>query len=750
MVQAVFYPQKTFGSKSLTWVGYLYDYWLYNSFNISNVREDTIQNKALDVCSASRSPGGDYILNFKIDNSTGELTIEAYNSACNGTATTQATTYSSLDQVHPVWEAGEKLASTNASSRTIYTSADQPTLLPSSPSSLSELASLPNALAQKLLGDDNQNGIIDDDNETTHLLSRSIGVVDLLDYVYGVDLDSYRSRTLDNGRVWKLGDIIYSTPQVVQYYQANTSSHTAYNVVYVGANDGMLHAFRLGQPRFDGLASNQVVKLCKNSPGTCDTTSLGEELWAFVPKNVLPYLRFLTAPNYCHLYYVDLQPYIVRLDENNDGIPDKVVLIGGMRLGGGVGCDNATLCVTPPADTCSDPRSYTSDNSSSCVGLSSYFALDVTDPEAPKFLWEFSDPDLGFTYSGPAWITYNGTHYVMFLSGPTNYKGEAGQGLRAFILKLSDNFTVDQVYKFPDDYSASCGGVDQKNFFASFNSTAFGGRLFTRGIDYNEDGNTDAVAFGISRKTGTKWQGNVGMVKITGDDPCSWDFVKIFNNALGPITAKVEYMKCFGHHFLYFGTGRWFYKEDSVGINASDVEKLYGVLIDGCLTGGSCNINETHTSSDICSKLPTSDTDLSKIAAWSQDLAPKDSTYFKERLTTDPTPTGENVILFTTFQPTADICSYGGRTRLWAMNCATGEGIGNSTCSGYTLSQPGGTIYLQLSRGNIEKFELSASSFTQEGGKATSWQTGVPPESPTQFLKPFQGREGQIIYWFEK
>ncbi len=258
------------------------------------------------------------------------------------------------------------------------------------------------------------------------------------------------------------------------------------------------------------------------------------------------------------------------------------------------------------------------------------------------------------------------------------------------------------------------------------------------------------VAFGITKKSGTEWQGNLGIVKIIGASPCVWKFQKIFNSPTRPITAKIEYMKCFGHHFLYFGTGRWFYKEDTPGQTANDKEKLYGVLIDGCLTGNNCNINQAKSSDQICNDLPSSENDLSQIAAWEQDLAPKDSSYFKERLTTDPTPTDLDIILFTTFQPTADLCGYGGRTRVWAMNCATGEGLGNSTCPGYTLSEVGGTIYLQLSRGNIEKFELSSESFSEEGGKATPWQTGVPPESPTQFLKPFRAATGRIIYWFER
>ena len=81
-------------------------------------------------------------------------------------------------------------------------------------------------------------------------------VNNLISYIRGTDMADTRSRTI-NGRVWKLGDIVNSTPVTVaapadnfhiiygdQSYQDflndNRSRETA---IYVGANDGMLHAF---------------------------------------------------------------------------------------------------------------------------------------------------------------------------------------------------------------------------------------------------------------------------------------------------------------------------------------------------------------------------------------------------------------------------------------------------------------------------------------------------------------------------
>ena len=158
------------------------------------------------------------------------------------------------------------------------------------------------------------------------------------------------------------------------------------------------------------------------------------------------------------------------------------VLIGGMRLGGaainstgtatycfnssgtdpiGQTCTQNSNCTTAPYNqSCSSPYYYQRAvghmfklvivvlKPASCApmpatpiapatilrtapGLSSYYALDITDAQNPKLLWEFSHPFLGYSYSGPAvihkWsnstLVSGDQYYVMFLSGPTNPNG---------------------------------------------------------------------------------------------------------------------------------------------------------------------------------------------------------------------------------------------------------------------------------------------------------------------------------------
>jgi type IV pilus assembly protein PilY1 len=114
----------------------------------------------------------------------------------------------------------------------------------------------------------------------------------------------------------------------------------------VGSNDGMLHAFNAG---------NDVVKSGVHSYDL----GTGDEMWAFVPPDLLPKLiRYAIGDR--HELLVDGTPMVrdVWVDANSDRKKQSseyhTVAVVGEREGG-----------------------------------RSYFALDVTDPGNPKFLWSF-------------------------------------------------------------------------------------------------------------------------------------------------------------------------------------------------------------------------------------------------------------------------------------------------------------------------------------------------------------------------
>ena len=143
----------------------------------------------------------------------------------------------------------------------------------------------------------------------------------IIRYVQGFEYDGTDTPPQ---RKWPLGDILHSRPVVFNYSPYTTDEENICyedrgadnkfnsSVIYVGANDGMLHAFR-----------------------DCD----GSELWSFVPEQVLPYLK--DTVDGTHQYFVDSAPVAYVHDKDNDGIiepdsPDKdrVVLIFGLRRGG--------------------------------------------------------------------------------------------------------------------------------------------------------------------------------------------------------------------------------------------------------------------------------------------------------------------------------------------------------------------------------------------------------------------------------
>jgi len=711
LAQAVFFPQKDFGqgieSVALKWIGQLFTFWFYNDKTVQNIREDTDKNFILDVCKYGGE--GDKIIDFQVTN-FGNLSLNQYKSDCDGnpTSTTDFTTVYMIEDSKYIWQGGEKLADTSADNRTIFTSVDNNTLIPFHTDNMTSF--------NQYFGDSvNWHSCLNNDNAT------------LISYIRGTDVSGCRTRTTHEGKVYKLGDIMYSTPMIVDYED--------YSLVFTGANDGMLHAFRLGKVDYSYLKGFQAARLC-NKLGDCETDEVGQEEWAFIPKNALPYLRYLADPSYCHLYYTDLPPYLIELDTNNDGYPNKKILIGGMRFGGGCG-KVATDSVNPPSDTCADPTSST------CVGRSSYFALDITDPENPDILWEFDDPDLAFSYSGPAFVQRSGNYFIVFGSGPTSYDGAAAQDLKFFVLSVdSSTFEITKITKFD---GAGKSGFIKDSSLSSYNQ-AFSGRLFTDGVDYDSDGNTDTIFVGANQLSGSTWAGNVIAIDVQNTNPELWTFGNAFNSAIEPITARIVHSECFGMNYIYFGTGRWFFKLDEEGANSNDTETIYGMRIDGCMDG-KCNLNSAHTSADSCDKLDANVT----VSSWKIDLAPKDTTYIKERLISDPSaPDGWDTVFYSTTQPSGDICSFGGRSRLWGVNCATGLPI-TVGCPGDTYKTAAftSTIYLQLSKGNIE--DIKGADINQNGNLTTQWYTGITPETPPVVPPGYQGgKQGQIIFWLEK
>ena len=175
----------------------------------------------------------------------------------------------------------------------------------------------------------------------------------IIKYTHGEDItldadndgiNDFRSRTVTIGadtHVWKLGDILDSTPRISSWVQLNTYeqryndstykdfinttttttppiNYKGRGMVFTGANDGMLHAFNLG------LLEEKWTGQVTYEKGRLTGADLGKEEWAFIPKNVLPYLKYVGNPEFCHIFTVDLTLIsLMRASVDLQAIPEQ-------------------------------------------------------------------------------------------------------------------------------------------------------------------------------------------------------------------------------------------------------------------------------------------------------------------------------------------------------------------------------------------------------------------------------------------
>ena len=238
---------------------------------------------------------------------------------------------------------------------------------------------------------------------------------EIINYIRGQDDANSRNRTADydgdgDTELLLLGDIINSSPVSVaepgENYDllAGDVDYAAYRnywkqrrqVVYIGANDGMIHAFNAGF--YDSLDHAFYLDI----QFTDTRHPLGAELWAYVPKSMLPYLKWLKDPNYSHTYSVDGTP---RVFDAKIFPPDAkhaggwgTVLVVGMRLGGSAYTNDFTVDTGDDGLVSPVPDATPLDN---VTFVSSYTVMDVTDPENPPVVLAELNVDDSYTTGRP-------------------------------------------------------------------------------------------------------------------------------------------------------------------------------------------------------------------------------------------------------------------------------------------------------------------------------------------------------------
>jgi len=331
----------------------------------------------------------------------------------------------------------------------------------------------------------------------------------------------------------ELGDIINSSPLLVAganysvsnaNYLEGSDNYAAYRngqadhaTIYVGANDGMLHAF-------DAVT--------------------GSERFAFIPSAVIKNLPILTVEDYGqeggtpHQYFVDGSP--VARDVYFDGDWHKV-LLGSLGAGG-----------------------------------RSVFALDVTDPDNPELLWEFSnenDEDMGYSVPTPGIFRLHNGDWAALV--PNGYDSGSSNAV-LFVLDIATGEIITKL-------SATPVLEDDETVDSLANGLS---RLM--GFDINNDGIVDYAYAGDL--LGNLWR--FDLIDTGADNPftdsaTAADFKVSFGgaplyvarNAAGerqPITAApllTRHPSGLGY-IVTFGTGRYLTALDK---SSTDQQSLYGI-----------------------------------------------------------------------------------------------------------------------------------------------------------------------------
>ncbi|MGH8584153.1 MAG: pilus assembly protein, partial [Gammaproteobacteria bacterium] len=514
------------------------------------------------------------------------------------------------------------------------------------------------AANQAALNDNPNTGAVDNDGQGAARLDYLRG--DITNEGAG---NNYRLR---NG---KLGDIVHTAPvhvgapndiyrddlEPAAYSNFVTANEMRPPMVYVGANDGMLHGF------------------------DADT---GVEKIAYVPGALMPYLGKLTSTNYTHRYYVDGQ---LRAIDAFLASAWHTVLTGTLGAGGQA---VFALDVT-------DPGVLSEANAASIL------------------MWEFSDADdkdLGYTVgAAPVVRMANGKWAAVVGNGYNNTEADGNASTTGYavlyLLFLEDG--MDGVWTPGTDYiklSTNSGTVAVPNGLAE-----------PAPVDYQGDDIVDYVYAGDLK--GNVWKFDVRDVNpsnwkvayTAGPNPAPLFKAVSSSGADQPITTAPEV----GDHpegrtgvVVYAVTGKYLENGDNVATGQT-TQSVYG-LWDRFEVGGAFNafdrgdllqqqilqevgvgydsdgdgVNDTTVEFRVISKNPikwytgntTPPPSPTEFLGWYMDLYNTqggNTNNYGERGVTNPLLRGER-LLFTTLLPSDDPCKFGGDGWLMELDVASG------------------------------------------------------------------------------
>jgi len=505
----------------------------------------------------------------------------------------------------------------------------------------------------------------------TGLLESATRGQERLDWIRGSDAGTgLRKRPgASSGSVKKLGDIISSSPVFVgkpdsllpdslesdKYSTFVTTNKNRTKMIYVGANDGMLHGFK---------------------------ASDGSEAFAYAPGYLVNKLNQLTSINYQkkHIYSVDGSPQVFDV-YTSAASPWKTVLSTSAGAGGQL-----------------------------------VFGLDITDPDnfgATDSLWEFSDVndiDMGYITGNVKFARMKNNQWVViFGNGFNNTEADGrpsttGNG----VIYVVDAYTGALVKKFDTQIGMADDptGANRPNGIAEVTPVDVDGDL---NVDYLYAGDLfgNLWKVDVSSNVVTAWD----FAYLSGTTPKAFYTAKDSSGAVQPITTGISvkrHPENGQQALVLFGTGQYFEVGDNQVNPSSQVQSFYSIWDDG-IAGSAAPYTRTNllqhqvenqvdldniepltedfrtTSSSLNSSYVIdwgTCSSCAKHKGWYIDLLYNSSnsdypTEYGERVVRKPVLRGDRVV-FVTLIPDIDPCGFGGTSWIMELDANTGSRLPDS------------------------------------------------------------------------
>lgn len=406
-------------------------------------------------------------------------------------------------------------------------------------------------------------------------------------------------------------------------YRATTRNRPG--VVYVGSNDGMLHAF---------------------------SALTGRELFAYVPSAVYENLPGLTRLDFVHRYFVDSTPMVGDIETSSGNW--ATYLVGGLGAGG---------------------RGYYALD----ITNQSTFASTPEDSLATMPKWEFTsaqDADLGYTFNEPALNPVTGA----FMQIAKVADASVEKGVWRVIVGNGYGSTDGKAILFM--LNAVTGTASTKLQASAGPSN---GLSTPTPVDTDLDGLVDTIyagdllgnmhKFQFSRSSDGEW-----VLARPTDGGAAWRYIGVVYNSGEPITTAASVApSCSGTGWdVSFGTG----KLNEANDYSDTTQRSFFAIRDE----GNNSLNVAVADLQTISYAPET-LDNGKIGrTWSTpNLTNKRGwkMHFTggERVLSNPTlPPDTGAVLFATTRPSGDVCEPGNTGFVMAVNSCTGAA--NSLISG--------------------------------------------------------------------